>query len=471
MRVISLTYKYNEIKLSFKLSLFFRMMGVYVVEKFYKPKVNMQEDVDLLRSDFTDVRSSVPFSDFDAEIYLFNNDDPEQIRRANPLRRIVVVDQKDCSSMVEDMHCVKFDSSLPNYFSQLLYDILHAMYKLKLLDEQEFTDCRIWAKIYGENNFSQTLCQIGCDKLDEEKLILWKKQYNDIVDKMFGLEEVFSKDRNFWKQNQHKYTAFALLEIQYNINTCGHQQKQKKMFDSRELLRNALAMEENDYDLKSAVKRLIGDIYYYLLDETNTAYDYYMNSCMDNQDYNYKIFFAKGRYQQHIAGNYDSAKRYYYKSLLINPNYCRAWYNLGYCSYQQGETRNAISAFYAVRKLLEPRVESHNITPFEIRLYFSACKICAQLLYNKFANLDKAIEFFREAEKVWSYAGESTFWEFLGEESDDSVSYLQGNLDIFSVYNWLLKIYNLEGATKEVDQYKEKKEAIIQKYLTKEKRA
>lgn len=463
MRVISLTYKYDRIKLSLELALFFRTMGIYVVEKFYEPKVNMQEDVDLLRSDFSDVSLSAPFSDYDAEIYLMDNlDELKQMGYTDPLKRIVVLYQRPSEKVDENTAFIGVDESTPGFFPLLLYDILQAMQKQNLLDKQEYDDCCICADIYGKDNFSQILYQIGYSRLNEEKLNLWKEQYDTTIDKMFGTEVILSDDRSFWKQSKHKHTCFALLSIQYNMNIYADQQKQKKVFDSKELLRYAMELEHND-DLNSEVKRLIGDIYFYLLGQKNKAYDYYLKSCLGNQNYNCVIFFKKGIYQQAVTGDFDYAKRYYYKSLLINPDYYCAWYNLGYCFYQQGDVGDALTAFYALRKLLEIRLESCNISPFEVKLYFKACNTCAKLLYNRFANFDRAIEFYQEAEKAWEVAKKSSFWELLGQDAEDSVNLLLEGLDILSVYNSLIRLYEMSGTASLANQYRAKKQEILQR--------
>ena len=97
MQIVSLKYGYSEINPSVFVLLYFRMIGVYVVEKFLNQKVSLEEELKRLCE--IEEKKEVTEDFYDAEIYLLQTQtDYEEYKKMPKGERTITACYRDRKS-------------------------------------------------------------------------------------------------------------------------------------------------------------------------------------------------------------------------------------------------------------------------------------------------------------------------------------------------------------------------------------
>lgn len=444
MRIIRLTYHNTEVVQSTYLLLFFRMAGIYVYERFWE-EASMRKSIEMPVE--ADEQQLTPFENYDVDLFLGVTGERENISRL-----------------------FKTADNVPNVFIEEQFNIderqfadqvLVALRDEQIIEQREFDDLQALLNIYASQNAHQLALKT---KYFFSVANVTKQLASDYRKLWEVLLEDLKRREVEWGQNRFEHLQFAAISTAYDSNRFCRIRKSPLIFVSDTMIDvcDRMQLGINNY-LGDSIRMLKGMIYEDLLDNSNKAYEFFVNSCNSKTTYNSYVFFRKGLYWQYFADQMDNAVKYYNKSVGIFREYYRAWFKIGFCCHKAGRYKEALDAYNNVKNILYDRLRANWIRPLEIEHLFKAqlqSLVIWEEVYNNIAN---AIEAGRVAEMVWQSIDSTMFIRYMcidEREEQQYREYTRENISIDSVYAKMLELYKIEGNRDKVQEYENKINAL-----------
>lgn len=465
MKAIRLTYRKDMNITGRVISMFFRLAGIYVTDRYiydngeYTAR-DLEERIEELleeRGDRLKLQTQKDYQ-YEAEIFFLSNSNDNFILENevefDEQKKVFILNYQSDSILEENYKHIIDNIDGVESINMLLKKIK----ELQLISADEYDDLEILREIYVKKKYFNTLMKskyfFNSDWLYDENC----SQYNnDIQEAMRKLSEKKLED---WGEPHYYHTQYAVAEMVYELNLyC--RRNQKGMVYSVDGLVDVIESidKKNSGFLGNHTKSLLGQVYYDLKDEANKAYDYYLECCDDDESlYNAFLFKVKGVYWQNFVCDYERANKYYLKSILIFPEYYSAWYKMGYCYYQLNNKRMSLFCFETIVKILKNR-EYSMLTPKDIEHLFLSLKQCAELVYEINADVDISIDYAKSAEELWNNMPNNMYLDIISDNSEEKqklVQEVKDNLNIKEIALHLSNMYKLRNEYDEAHYYEEK---------------
>lgn len=417
MHKIRFTYTSTEIEPSVFLLLFFRMVGIYVYERFFDSTVDDQRELLQVLSE-KDSRGQTVWDDFDLDLYYVQS--CKELAAAKSLltensssKRLFIFSENIISELGNELlpH-VLYNKSNEKFLSCLMQSI----YKLGIINDTTREQLMSCGTIYCSNLVWQlTLKSKFFYKAEDERAFLqFKAQYKRVVN---GLIQQLRSTGSDWGKEDSFYIQYSILNIAYEGNQYCYKNEKSMWYSSKELAdicKSLLNNEDITENTRNSLNLLLAQIYSDLLNDPNAAYQYFDLAC---ENYNAYVYFKIGCYWQDYAGDYAKAIEYYRDSVYIYPEYYRAWYRMGNCYMETAKCEKAIDVFQNVARILEPRQDKGCLRPMEIEYLFKAHNQCAYVWNKIFRRTVNSLMENYKAVEVWKDIEHSNFFErILGEK-------------------------------------------------------
>lgn len=443
MHKIRFTYTSTEIEPSVFLLLFFRMVGIYVYERFFDSTEDDQREL-LQVLDEDDSRGRVVWDDFDLDLYYVQN--CEEIARARIFCDIAG-NSKKLFILSKEVYETAEKQLIPNlaythFKQQFLTDLLNSINELNIIDSVTKKQLSACGAIYCHNNTcSLTLkSKYFYAAEDNEVFDIFKNQYKSIIDEL--KHELYASG-SVWRSDDSLYIQYSILNIAYEGNQYCYKNRKPMWYSSRELadicqsLLNTVAIDKK---MHNCLNLLLAQIYSDLLSDPNVAYQYFESAC---ENYNAYAYFKIGCYWQDYAGDYEKAIEYYSHSVAIYPEYYRAWYRMGNCYMETARCEKAIGVFQNVAKILEPRQDKDCLRPMEIEYLFKAHNQCGYVWNKIFRRTVNSLMENYKAVEAWNAIERSVFFDRILEEQETDGpirTRTQNELNINKIYYEIAKL-------------------------------
>lgn len=455
MNVIRMTYRDDTVNPNVYLALFFRLVGIYVFERFLGPQKVRREGIKELSGN----KISLPvFSSYDAEIIIVETerDLPEYMALTDTLGK--------CTSVI--IMDSELQGQLPNaiFFQKgneqdLINDLIKSLLKQGGIRPDEADELKNLADIFARNNVdSLTLrAQYFFTAIEQDEAVNLVNEYEKLLAELIDEME---KKQCGWGDRYLMYTQYAALHTLYEMDCFCLRYKLPIAYNRETLIQLCDTLEESFYGfLGDSIKLLKGQILDDLFFEPNKAYERYVNCCRENTSYNSYVYFRKGQYWQNFANDYASALKYYVSAVWIYPEYYRAWFKIGLCCQRLGRYREAIDSYENVRKCLADRISGRCIRPMEMEHIFIA-QLQVAYMWEENDNLHNAIEAAKAAERIWNMIDDTSFFELMcGTNSNSQQIYRKRTrecLDVNRIYEKMLQWYAILGERDKVVEYRDK---------------
>lgn len=443
MHKIRFTYTSTEIEPSVFLLLFFRMVGIYVYERFFdSTEAEQRELLQVLDED--NVRDRVIGDDFDLDLYYVQSH--EELAAARLLfkknsseKELLIVPQNFLNELGDGLPAHVIYTRADEMFINIL---MQSIYDLEIIDtvmQKQLVSCGV---IYCSNSVWQlTLKSKFFYKAEDESAFLkFKEQYKKVVDELI---KQLSSIGSSWTKEDSIYIQYSILNIAYEGNQYCYKNRRPMWYSSQELadicksLLNTVAIADK---MRDSLNLLLAQIYTDLLNDPNAAYQYFELAC---KEYNAYAYFKIGCYWQDYARDYMKAIEYYSKSVAIYPEYYRAWYRMGNCYMETAKCEKAIDVFQNVAKILEPRQNKDCLRSMEIEYLFKAHNQCGYVWNKIFRRTVNSLMENYKAVEAWKAIEHSVFFDrILGEMGTKGPirTRTQNELNINKIYYEISKL-------------------------------
>lgn len=449
MKSVRLTYEYSEVKLSVPILLFFRMIGVYVSESYLSNTIHLEQDIERIKRTCPKVKEEdLERFPYNAEIGLIKNQkqyDEYQKRFKLDLledkRKFILVGYGD---KIEGVRHFKADD-----VSGIIDYILDTLRNNGIISNNEKTDCIEAKKVFLNNKYTAlTLNTQFFFRIDTEEEFNRKlEKYSNIVTEL-QLAYKMLKEKLLDSYNCY-YLKYAIVNVAYEVDSYCEVYNHSMAFSIQSLLDFSEELEsqikKEDINAVFSIYSLYtlnGQIYNDLLNDSETAFEYYLKCCQGMNKINAYVFMLKGLYCAVSLKDNKYAIRYYVKSILIYHEYYRAWFKLGNYFIKMGDKKNALIAFNAVIKILSVRLEAGVIRPLEAEHLYLAYEKIALLTGDrkefKIAFYDLNTRFSNLLNKITA----SSFYDLMLIGEDSTAQIEEKKLLIKKVKSQIEMLYN-----------------------------
>ncbi len=450
MQRIRFTYTSSRTVPSVFISFFFRMIGIYVYERYFD--FSKQETLHLLENLPVGIEAKDTEGggmtgmkgldcEYDLDLYYIEDEvDKEHYNLLiddgqTMLERILIIKNGLEWQGIEKYIYVNDypnESITNSVFLKNLFDDLFS----KITDNQHLKqDLDLCANIFLKDKMCETSLLgkyfYAAEKEGNCTFIL--KAYSRAIDDIF--EILHERDCSWGEEYIH--LQYAVLNLAYEEDLYCIKNGRNMVF-SPESIRDTceLVLKKSLDKMKGSFYLLLAQIYDNLIEDPNMAYQYYLKEC---KTYNAYAFYRKGLYWQDYAKDYDKAIKFYKKSICIYPVYYQAWYELGRCYMLSERSREALGMFRNVSKILKPRLDAKQMRPMEIEYMFKAQNLCGYICNDFLGNPRLAIIENLKAEEAWDTIEKSVFFHILPKEKLVRNS-MKKKLNIAQIYRIICKL-------------------------------
>lgn len=410
IRTIMLTHRYADAIPSTIACLFFRMAGIYVVENYLDSATDLREEL----NEFGIAPSENLACFCDAEIVLMSDkSDKERIYKTDS-DMVVKIFYGEASDNQKDGTDTEW----------LINQILDELSLRGLLKENQKFDLDKVADVFSSEDYVNTTMLTK---------YFFTSQDSDWIDEMLlKYKSIVRNLQKSYKDNKVcPHVEFALLNTAYEVNLYCKRCERPPIYSYKEIIDMANELKSISGSLlERSIELLLAQVELNLARDRATAYYRMSELCRNDKNVNSYIFFLKGNYWL-SEENYERATKYYKNAIIRFPQYYRAWYQLGICLYNQGETEKAREAFLTVKKILTERFENNVLRPMEVEYLYNACVYCGEI-QESYAAFSGALVYYGFAKRVWDSLESSLFIQYLGR-INFVVKRIKNEFDIFEL--------------------------------------
>ena len=436
MKVIRFTYHNTEVDLSVYLLLFFRGSGIYVYERFYEQR----EIRNGIRFPDESIDNIEPFEKYDADIYIGRGMDVSLTEMEGKIPTCYI------------SHANKTNLAVAA-------ELLDALLEKHIIEPREWDDLNDFLVIYDKHGMWKWLLKARYffpfkDRKKTQKLV---KQYSNCVMALLGM---LQKKQIEWGELRNEHLQYAAMNAVYELNWFCDRSDVPLVCLPETVIEHCESMQIgfSNY-LGDSVRMLEAMVYNDLLDNSNTAYQFYVSSCRSDTTYNAYVFLRKGLYWQNFTEQYDQAIKYYLKSVKIFPEYYRAWFKVGLCYQKMNQYKEALYAYNNVKQILIRRLNEKQVRPLEIEHLLKSQTYTFAIWQDVYHNNINALEAGRTAERAAEAIDNSEFWSYMCDDEEDIIAckeYVKKCLPIRSVYMKLRDLYQVMGDIEKEREYDRK---------------
>ena len=398
MRLVSFFYPSTEVKLSINFLLYFKLVGIYILEVQTDSTIGERNDEAILSAD--------------AIVYLMHEDDNNTI----------------CPN--EETKLVTIDCRIAHRESEydFLLNILHEFFCKKIIDENEFDDLKLALQIFCEFNSDYLNATFLGKYYFEHQL---KKRIYEIHSKYstMGIEFMNTLKKHnipIWGENKYIHCRYAFINILFDFDLFCKKNRLNYYIEANSLC-NACSRIDSECGnfLGNSFKVLEAQIYEQLLEDVTKAFQLYVDCCDNN--YDAYVYFCKGE-MMYRKKEMDRAVNYYIQGTSYYPQYYRAWFKLGLCSLGKDDNQ-ALSAFNNVIRILDSKYENNVLRAIEFEYFYNSYMNIADI-ERRLGNYRNALSACNEALKTYKSVYENIFYSIL--KIDKFMDYKEIRSDILS---------------------------------------
>lgn len=411
---VSITYHSTDIKPSVVLSLFFRMLGVYVHERIVNnPPASAAIPDGFCVNVYLLTKSFPPDS---VSPYLAPEDSQD--------RNIFFVD-KGLSFALEEPEgkIVTCDLShdtcgLLHGMSQALFEILKKTYENCLQHfEKVESDWKQLIQIYLDHRLYELTFTGKFFYADPDLIRETKEAYR-------GLIHALKKDDGTWAEDEEKfYRQFAIINMAYEINALCVRGNCSGIYNSAEIIQLCDMMIDH-YGRCTSLLLLKGQVLDDLQSLPSEAYKYY-KECYKQDTFNVYALYKVGLYREKYLRLYDMAVDDYKRALTVYPPYYRVIYRWAVCEENRDDVNEAIRVYKRIIEVLTDKYENKTgsnafeilVRPMEIEYLFKSAMRIAGLYEYGLKDSYKAVEYYLKANEIYKLIDKSLFLTRIFEDN------------------------------------------------------
>lgn len=457
MQIIKFIYNSVDVEDSVFLLLYFRILGIYV----YEQHMDMAKEVPFLLEGLDDVKVQTDY-DCDARIYLLCR--PEdvsgctadllQLSEAGRAKSVVLVKgdwlDENLNQIFSDMQRIPLPVEEGSR-QQLLQMLTEAFYRARLIGGNEKNAFERFAEIYCTHDLYRltlgTRFFYAKKEWFDEIAGKYKAVYTELLRSL--------KDLNSqWGDARYVHLQAAVLNLVFDIDIYARKCNEPMPYTPDSCIRVCdKILTEAEGILDDGIRLLQGQIYSELLDKEKDGFDCYLQTC---KDYNAYAYFKKALTLEQVNANYEKAVQYYKKSVMIFPEYYRAWNAMGMCYYRMGKWGEALDAFSCVKQILKHKREKKCLRPLEMDYLFQSLRRQGEILADKIVDTPKALVPYKDAENVWNMIEESSFWHYMYQDDQkikQAQKVIKERLNVKAVYSRLSILNRAMGNAEKAEEY------------------
>lgn len=424
MQRIELIYRSTNTNPSVVISLFLKMIGIYIFERFLD--YGMEEEQSIYDI-FPNIRKERETSQMeetwvsDGRICIVETID--DIYSLLDLSRRLRIALENCIvvSSVQDDALNKYLGSIDG-IKCIVYSneqkLLDEIIEVLPFEEEEKSLLHEAVNVYCANSAWQVTLNgryfYPADTQERYKAVTGR--YQTVID---ALRQKLNESGINLGDNKGCYVQYAICNLAYEVNFYGLRSNRSEMYFQDSIIKPLLQLMRalsSDNKFRNSVQLLLTQIYEDLLKETNIAYENYLTLC--REPYSAFVYFKKANYWKDFGSKPERALQYYEQSVARFPQYYQAWFNMGVCCAGLGYYGDAMAAFQNVKRILGKKRRASVLRPIETEYLYKAYCCCGDIWYNHFGNPHAAIKEDMVAETIWSEIEESGFYAVMAEEAD-----------------------------------------------------
>lgn len=405
MKLISFFYPSTEVKRSINFILFFRFVGIYVVEV-QTDLISMYED---RYEDKVILSDAVLYLSTDKTInYMFDYKGEKD--KFIELKKDELDKNADYNKDNHDEN--NYDKQ--NFDKNILF-VLDEFKERKIIDLEEHEDLKAALEVFTSSDYSYidaTLCGKYYFKQSKESCIndingIYRKLGFQLVNKL--------KEQNIslWGNEKYIHCRYAFINIFFELNIFCKKNNCDYYIDSESLLNACKHIDaENGQNLGNSFKILQAQIYDQLLGDMGEAFKIYVSCC--NNPYDSYVYFCKGD-MMYRKRELERAKDYFTQSTRIYPQYYRAWYKLAVCYKEldiKDNWKEALEGFGKVVQILHNKANNNLLRALEVEYLFDSYMHILDIK-KKMKDYRGALAYCDEALKTYLNLGENKFYKIL----------------------------------------------------------
>lgn len=455
MQIIRFTYANTERRNSLFVMLFFKMMGVYVQERFYDTGITLKNRIREFLFDEDDLLD-LNHDKYDMDLYLVvKKEQVEEFNRFEPTDRTLLLMSADMQNEAGVDHIDKkrilFSSN-----KEILSRLIDGMLENKIISEVTAEEFMILARFYSEEEVAILLNATKCFFNPREKLRYknYYEKYGEVARRLF---ETLQKCQCSWGDEQFIHLQFAALNIAYEGNAYCRRNHGPLLYSIDGLIDVCERLLRNDgirFFIGNSLNLLLANIYDNLT-QSDKAYDYYLKAC---NEYNAFAYYKKALIFMDCRVDYELTEKYLKKSLRIYPEYVRAWYTLGLCYNHQKNYERAQQAWDYLKLILRQRRQKHVLSTMETEHLFLSAFMSGEMKREMFMDFEGALYEYMYAKQVYEEISDTKFYREVGMQSDEdeSIRHMKEELFIDVVYSKIAECYRQMGDIGHANEFSQK---------------
>lgn len=459
MQIVRFTYNSTDIELSVFLLLYLRMNGIFVYERFLDFEVVAQNRLLNMFSGLDEIKRPKSFNQYDMELFaICNEQDFLEFHKYQYTNKMPIIIsgswKKKYEQELNARWTIDCDRTGMNT-NQLLYDLVDSMWENGLITQKKRTALKSTADVYCKNQVMKLSFKAKYFYTTEDEY-----QYEDITNNYkiiyHNLMKKLRQMENSWGNEASINLQYAVLNMAYEGTLYARRNNKRFMYSPESIInvcRVLLKKKDTQMLFGDSIYLLIAQVYDDLLQDTKEAYSNYMKTC---KDYNSYAYYRKAVLLINAERNYDTAINYLIRSVLIYPNYYRAWHMLGISYSRLNRWKEAVQSFENMEVILLGKVEENLLRPMEIEYLFKAACECGDIYYRKLYDVHRALREYLFAETIWHAIDSSKFFAIIGMSKEEQIAFkirMKNELNINRVYSKLSDLYRETGNVEKAVQY------------------
>lgn len=439
MQIIRFTYANTEIGISVQIMLFFKMMGIYVQERFCDWDITLKNRIEGFLFD-EEEPLDLKYGKYDMDLFLAADKEQEKMfdryeQNEKTLLLIFDGEENELSEDIDKKRVLRYGKD------RFLFSLIEGMLENDIISENIAEEFRSLARFFMDNKVADLLISTKCFFISGEEPIYngYYEKYRNVAQKLFYL---LNERRCHWGDERYMHLQFAALNIAYEGNAYCRRNQGPLLYSTEGLIsvcKILLGNEQIRFDIGNSLNLLLGNIYDNLT-QSDKAYDYYMGAC---NEYNAYAYYKKACILIDGGTEYYSAEKYLKRCLRIYPEYIRAWYAIGLCYSHQANWEKAQLAWGYLRLVLRRRKREHVLSAMETEHLFLSSLFSGKIKQEKLMDFRGALDEYEYAEEVYNEISDTQFYRGVGlrNEENKSITHMKKALFINSVYNKMLECY------------------------------
>lgn len=455
MQIIRFTYANTEIRNSVFVMLFFKMMGVYVQERFYDMGITLKNRIREFLSDGEEPLD-LNRDRYDMELFLaVNKEQAEEFSRYDLTDRTLLLIPVGMPKEAVGDHIGK-KKILFSDNKKIIFSLIDGMLENEIISKDTAEEFRGLAQFFINKRMADLLIATKCFFNPREKSVYnnYYEEYREAAGRLF---EILYEQDCHWGDEQNIHLQFAALNIAYEGNAYCRRNYGPILYSTEGLIKVCKMLLENEeirFFIGNSLNLLLANIYDNLT-QSDRAYDYYLSAC---NEYNAFAYYKKALIFMDSRADYELTEKYLKKCLNIYPEYIRAWYTLGLCYSHQEKWEQAQQAWEYLKLILRQKRQEHVLSAMETEHLFLAALSSGKMKQEMLMDFEGALYEYMYAKEVYEEIEDTKFYSEVGMQTveDRSIEHMKEQLFINVVYSKIVECYLQMGDMEHANEFSQK---------------